>query len=134
MTDLEPPGFRVLVCGSRTFANGPIIGTMLSGVPSGSTVIHGAAKGADTHAAVWADKLGLDIEPYPAEWTKHGKRAGFLRNQRMLVEGKPDVVIAFVDKPLAQSVGTDMMVGLARDANIPVYVIEYMAPKLMLLP
>lgn len=127
-------GFRVLVCGSRTFANGPLIGTMLSGVSEGSTVIHGAAKGADTHAAVWAEKLGFDIEAYPADWKKYGKRAGFLRNERMLVEGKPDVVMAFVDKPLTDSIGTKMMVRLAQEANLPVYVVEFIAPRMKLEP
>jgi predicted Rossmann-fold nucleotide-binding protein len=32
---------------------------------------------------------------FPANWPKHGKGAGFIRNQQMLNEGKPDLMIAF---------------------------------------
>ena len=32
---------------------------------------------------------------YVADWATHGKKAGPLRNQRMIDEGHPDLVIAF---------------------------------------
>ncbi len=44
----------------------------------------------------------------------------------MLDEGKPDVVVAFVDKPLAESKGTKMMVDLAVQAGVHAYVIQKM--------
>jgi hypothetical protein len=47
----------------------------------------------------------------------------------MLDEGKPDVVWAFVDKPLAESRGTADMVRRAKKAGVPVFVTEYIAPS-----
>lgn len=59
-------------------------------------LIHGAARGADEAAGVWAwITNGILARPFPADWDTHGKSAGFIRNQQMLFEGHPDVVIAF---------------------------------------
>lgn len=135
---------RVLVCGSRTWADAQhTIWPWLNGLrllhhdcrgiagPDEFVVIEGGAKGADEVAAIWAHKAeamhgasGFRHEPYPADWATHGKAAGFIRNQQMLDEGKPDLVLAFVDKPLAQSRGTADMVRRAKAAGIPVYVVE----------
>jgi hypothetical protein len=41
----------------------------------------------------------------------------------MLDKGKPDVVWAFVSKPLEESRGTHDMVKRAKAADIPVYVV-----------
>ena len=52
---------------------------------------------------------------FPAEWKKHGKAAGPIRNRKMLQDGKPDLVLAF---PGGR--GTANMVELATDAGIRV--------------
>lgn len=122
---------RVLVCGSRTFSDGKIIHTMLGGIANGMlnarsamVIITGMARGADMHAVNWANDHLMTLHEFPADWVQYGKRAGFLRNTQMLEEGKPDLVLAFVDKPLAQSRGTAMMVQIARAAGVKTYVIE----------
>ena len=120
---------RVLICGSRTFEDSAAIDAVLSGLewysPGGPfTVIEGGAKGADAHAGSWAKTNGVKHEQYPANWGKHGKAAGPIRNKQMLDEGKPDVVWAFVDKPLAESRGTHNMVLQAWDLGVPVRVVE----------
>lgn len=61
-------------------------------------------------------------ERYPADWEKHGKAAGPIRNQQMLTEGKPDIVVAFSDN-LSNSKGTADMCRRAHKAGLPVYVI-----------
>jgi hypothetical protein len=58
-------------------------------------------------------------------WVKHQKEMKveyYLRNVQMLEEGHPDLVLAFSDN-LEESKGTAMMVKLAKDAGVPVYVI-----------
>lgn len=119
---------RVLVCGSRTFDDMGAVCTVLDGMDMFATgnlaVIHGGARGADSLAAEWAKVNGKPEARFPAEWDRHGRRAGYVRNQQMLDEGKPDVVWAFVDKPLADSKGTNMMVRLAADAGVPTYVVQ----------
>lgn len=81
-----------------------------------TTLIHGGARGADEGAAEWGAKWGgVTVVAYPADWKKHGKAAGPIRNQRMIDEGKPDVVIAF---PGGR--GTADMIRRAEDNGIPV--------------
>lgn len=65
-------------------------------------LIHGNAKGADSIAANEAKKRGFEIASYPADWDKHRKSAGHIRNAEM-VNLMPDVVIGFIKGP---SVGT----------------------------
>lgn len=115
---------RVLICGSRTFSRRDAVEEVVATLPSDSVVINGAAPGADSLGAACARLAGFEVETYPADWGQHGRRAGFVRNQQMLDEGKPDVVYAFVDKPLTESRGTAMMVKIAQDAGVPVKVIE----------
>lgn len=89
--------------------------------PGEVVLIHGDAKGADTVAAEWAMVRDASVESYPADWDRHGKRAGYVRNQQMLDEGKPDMVWAF--RSAGESKGTDMMIDLARKAGITTYVV-----------
>lgn len=58
-------------------------------------VIEGEATGADYLARSWGMWNGLPIEPYFANWTAFGDRAGAFRNSRMLREGKPDLCVGF---------------------------------------
>lgn len=126
---------KVLVCGSRTFNDQSIVDRILDGLDGGDGatcgdflwLIHGAARGADTLAAFWAERRGFPEEAilaFPADWDRYGKSAGYLRNQQMLDEGQPDLVVAFVDKPLAKSKGTTMMVDIARQAGVKTIVVE----------
>lgn len=81
------------------------------------TVIHGAARGADTLAAAWCTANYVKQEQYPvlgSDWDTHGKKAGILRNIRML-GSKPNVVIAF---PGGR--GTEHMITIARRAKVEV--------------
>lgn len=60
----------------------------------------------------------LKVEPYPADWSI-GRAAGPIRNKRMIVEGKPDLVVAFHDS-LETSRRTRNMINQAISAGIPV--------------
>lgn len=129
---------RVLVCGGRDFGEVPL------GCPAESryhyekiahaqrrllfdtldalkidqgvsVIIHGAARGADSEAGHWARRQMIAEEPYRADWRRDGKAAGPIRNQQMIDEGKPDLVIAF---PGGR--GTADMVRRAEKAGIKV--------------
>ena len=78
-------------------------------------LIEGDAPGADRLAGHWAQRNGVTSVKYPADWGTHGKRAGPLRNLRMLREGKPELVVAFPG-----GAGTAHMVQLARGAGVEV--------------
>jgi hypothetical protein len=115
---------KILVCGSRTYTDAATLRFVLSAWTFGRenvTIIHGAARGADTLADQWATEEAIPVERYPADW-KWGKAAGPIRNKQMLAEGRPDLVVAFLDKPLNQSRGTWNMVKLAKAAGVPVHI------------
>lgn len=80
-------------------------------------LIHGCARGADTAAGRWARSEHIKVREFPADWKKFGKAAGHIRNQQMLQEGKPDIVIAFPGGK-----GTANMIRQAQDAGIKVEV------------
>ena len=92
---------RVLVCGGRDFDDAGLMISVLDRLhteKSFTVLIHGNARGADRIADDWAWRRGVPREPYglpEGEWDELGKKAGPLRNQRMLEEGKPDLVVAF---------------------------------------
>lgn len=112
---------KVLVCGDRRWGDLSAILARLEKLPVGTVIIEGGATGADRLAQIAAVRLGLVVAEFPAEWGKYGKRAGPIRNRRMLDE-KPDLVIAFHSN-LAVSRGTKDTVNEARRRGIPVEII-----------
>jgi hypothetical protein len=120
---------RLLVCGSRTWTDRAslwqVLDRLISEHGDGQvvTVIEGDARGVDRLAGQLARRRGWRLERYPADWTRHGRAAGFRRNARMLQQGRPDLVVAFTVGPLADSRGTADMVRRARAAGVPVQII-----------
>lgn len=88
-------------------------------LPTDIVIIHGGATGADNAAGNFACMNFCIEEVFPANWQKYNKAAGFVRNKKMLVEGKPDLVVAFPGGK-----GTANMVKLARAAGVKVMEIE----------
>ncbi len=89
---------RFLVCGGRDYVNRQAVYDaldLLNNEVGVTAIISGMARGADTHGAQWAQDRGVELVKFPADWNKHGKGAGPIRNQQMLNEGKPDGVVAF---------------------------------------
>jgi hypothetical protein len=115
---------RVLICGSREWTDADLIRRELSALQGVEVVVEGEAPGADTLARQAAEQLGIPVLPFSADWDRHGRAAGPLRNQRMLDEGKPDLVLAFTDG-LNTSRGTANMVSRGRFAGLPVRVISH---------
>lgn len=116
---------RVLICGSRGWKDvQPIEAVILGyGALNGSlTLIHGhCPDGADAIADRVALKHGLEPVRVPANWKRFGKGAGPIRNQKMLDEQKPEVVIAF--RAHGKSTGTDDMIKRALKAGVPTFVL-----------
>ena len=109
---------RVLICGGRKYEDRTVLYGALDRLHAArpfTLVIAGGARGADTLAAEWAAERGVPIQVYMAEWERLGRKAGPIRNQRMLDEGKPDLVVAF---PGGR--GTAGMMALARAAGVEV--------------
>ncbi len=110
---------RIIVCGSRGWTDRERVADRLFDVPTDATIVHGDTKGADRLAHQEAEKLGLLVEPHPADWDKHGKGAGPYRNTEMAKLGA-DLCIAFWD---GRSRGTLDMIQRAVLFSIPVDVV-----------
>ena len=111
---------RVLVCGGRTFSNTERLYTFLDNLPLNlqrpiTLVIHGGATGADRLAGKWSKDRGVEALAFPAQWVNYGKSAGHIRNQQMLTEGQPELVVAFPGGK-----GTDDMIHRASRAGVAV--------------
>lgn len=115
---------RVIVCGSRDFENYSLLNEELNNWlgeldKKKLVILSGAAKGADTLGEKWAYANYVTVERYHADWEKHGKAAGPIRNSEMLEAGA-QACIAFWD---GISRGTKDMIDKARAKGIKVKVV-----------
>jgi hypothetical protein len=103
----------VLVTGSRDWETPQAVYQALDKLVGKITkVIQGGAQGADCN--------GVECHTEHADWATHGKKAGPIRNQKM-VDMKPDLVLAF-SYDLSVSRGTADCVRRAKAAGITVEV------------
>lgn len=115
---------KVIIAGSRGFDNFELMvekcDRILEQVPTPVTVISGTASGADQLGEKYAKLRWMDIERFPADWDKHGKSAGIIRNKEMAEAA--DGLIAFWD---GKSRGTKHMIETAINKNLKVRVVRY---------
>jgi hypothetical protein len=120
---------RVLVTGGRGYRHEATVSRTLwaladlYGKPI-DVIIHGGCGGMDSEGALYgadvlaqfvAEDMGVETKVYVADWETHGKAAGPIRNQLMIDDGKPDLVVAFPG-----GTGTADMVRRAKAAGIEV--------------
>lgn len=89
---------RLVVTGGRAF-------TLLSVIEGAlriaderygiDVLIHGGAPGVDSMCADWAARNDKRVITYSAQWNIFGKRAGHIRNEQMIVQGRPDRGLVF---------------------------------------
>lgn len=114
--------YTVLICGSRTWKDRAAVERVIFALDRDTIVVHGGAQGADALADEAALLWGLTRRVYPADWNRHGREAGPIRNQQML--DLEDIVRVIAFRMPGESRDTDDMVRRARAAGIPVEVIE----------
>lgn len=115
---------RILVCGGRDFSDQgllcKVLGNLVDEFGQEFTIIEGGARGADRMAGTWAQIHNKGHLSFPADWDRYGAAAGPMRNQQMIDEGKPDLVLAFPG-----GTGTADMIRRAKTAGIEVRQFEY---------
>lgn len=117
---------KVVICGGRSYRLTPNDLTWLDAFHAEhviSEVITGGASGADTDATQWAETCGINRVIFPANWAGDGKKAGPLRNSRMLWYLETPTPRRSVFEPLAVIAfpgvkGTEHMCGLARNRGM----------------
>ena len=87
---------RVLICGGRDLNEQKACDFLLDFLKDYdiSLVIEGGARGGDRAGRMFAEKSNIPFRTFNADWDRYGKRAGRIRNQQMLDEGFPDLIIA----------------------------------------
>jgi len=110
---------KIAVVGSRGFNDYSFLERTLAPY-SPFILVSGGARGADSLAERFADENSLEKIIFKPDWNKYGKRAGFLRNIKIVDES--DMVIAFWD---GNSPGTKSSIDLAKKGNKELSVIRY---------
>ena len=88
-------------------------------------IVSGNANGADKLGERFAKEYNYDLKIMPAQWDLHGKSAGYIRNNEMLVYAKEadhSVLVAFWD---GKSKGTSHMIEIARNKLKNVDIVFY---------
>lgn len=115
---------KVIIAGSRDFNDYELLKRKCDKILSNSldkeiTIISGGARGADNLGEKYAKEKGYKVKIYKADWTKYGKKAGYLRNREMGENATH--LIAF---PMGESRGTRSMIDIAKQMKLGVRVVE----------
>ena len=114
---------KVIIAGSRSFSDYSFLkkscAEIFSSLQGFPIIISGDAAGADRLGVKFATSHGIPVLHMPADWNLYGKRAGMIRNRKMLEEA--DRLIAFWD---GQNPGTANMIQIAQEKGIPVHIFK----------
>lgn len=113
---------RLGVIGSRNFYDYNIVKIKLDRIHLKhpiTCIVSGGAKGADSFGERWATENNINKDIYLPDWNKYGKRAGFIRNETIIVNS--DAVIAFWD---GKSKGTMNSLDLCEEYGVKYLVIN----------
>ena len=109
---------RAIIAGSRAINSYEIVRAAVRASGFNITrVISGRAHGVDRWGELWAFRHKVPCSLYPADWRKHGREAGFRRNEEMA--NSADALIAVWD---GDSPGTRHMIATAKRKGLQVYI------------
>ena len=109
---------KTIIAGSRNITDYAIVEQAIADAEINITkVISGMAKGVDSLGELWAHRHNVGIHYCPANWNKHGKSAGYIRNAEMAQIA--EALIAIWD---GHSRGTKHMIDLAHKHNLVIKV------------
>lgn len=118
---------KLIVAGGREFNNYTLLKEVLDQYIEDHKnnftieIVSGMARGADALAYTYAKENNIICHEFPADWNKHGRAAGFVRNQQM--GAFADGLLAFWD---GKSKGTQHMISLMTKNNKPVETVRYL--------
>lgn len=112
---------KIIIAGSRVIPNREFVWDDLSKrMPFHlvKEIVCGMARGADQIGYDFARYYSIPVAGFPADWDKHGKSAGYIRNKEM--SEYADELIAYWD---GKSNGTKNMIDLMALAKKPTTII-----------
>lgn len=128
---------RIIVAGGRDFSDFELLFKSVEKIQidyvdryfdelSRVCIVSGTARGADKLGELYAERVGVHIYRFPADWDTYGKSAGYRRNAEMAKFASEDnnvgVLIAFWN---GKSRGTKHMINLAKRYGLKVHVVNY---------
>lgn len=117
---------KLIVAGGRDFSDYPLLVREVTHIAEivycdkSVSIVGGGARGADQLGEQFAKSNNVQFYKFPADWNKHGKAAGFIRNKQM--GDFANALLAFWDN---KSRGTAHMIEYMRSLKKPVYIINY---------
>lgn len=82
---------KVIIAGSRTIEDYKLLKRAINSSEFNITeIISGGAQGVDRMGERYAKEAGIDLVIMPANWKKHGKAAGPIRNEKMAAYASSD--------------------------------------------
>jgi hypothetical protein len=115
---------KVCIFGSRSFDHYAFaerkLDKFLSRIKEEIVIVSGTARGADRIGERYAQDKGYKVVRFYADWPRHGKKAGFIRNEEMA--DYADVFVAFWD---GESSGTEHMIETVRKREKPIRIVRY---------
>lgn len=110
---------RTIIAGSRGIISPAALHFAVEECPWDITeVVSGGARGVDRMGEEWAESRGLPVKRFPAQWDKHGRAAGPIRNAEMARYA--EALLALWD---GQSRGTKNMIENAQKMGLKVHVV-----------
>lgn len=109
---------KTIVAGSRSMTDYRVLQDAIKQLPWIPTaIISGAARGVDRLGECYAEQKDIPLEQFPADWSRHGGRAGYLRNVQMAESAEACLVLWD-----GHSRGAKMMMDIARRKGLPLVV------------
>lgn len=124
--------YKIIIAGSRDFLNYKLLekecDEFIEQYQSATEhlpyddigIISGNARGADKLGEQYAKENNYKCYVMPADWNKHGKSAGYIRNADMAKEA--NALIVFWD---GKSKGTNHMIQLAKQNYLTIKIVLY---------
>lgn len=94
----DDKGIRICVTGGRTYKNSELIHNTLLNLNDALPIIEigvGCAAGVDSIVNKWAIDNDIPWKCYTADWERYERKAGVFRNDIMLRDFLPDLLLVF---------------------------------------
>ena len=124
--------FHCMIVGSRGYTDYASFKAKCDALLADKTdieIVSGGCSGADALAERYAHSHGYPLQIFSADWSRYGKRAGYVRNREMhaYISTFPERgVIAFWD---GHSKGTAQSFALAKEFDNPIRLVRIDAPQ-----
>ena len=111
---------KIIIAGSRSITDyNSLVDSIIESNFIITEVISGHANGVDKLGEKYAKENRIPLKIFEAQWKISGRRAGYLRNIDMARHA--DALIAIWD---GKSKGTKMMIDIARNYGLKIYIKE----------